>query len=195
MSSRIRIATFRVFYSFLTKHKWVGTNDNPERRRMSVENTLVKGLVRQFQSSWKMLRNAIENVPDEKWHNGSEGWYFSLNAYHIVETMEFYNNNNPDVMEWGSRAGFDWDSVKDKEKDILPNISKELVKTYLDEMEEQVTNTITSMNGEKLAAKDGFHWFESVLEKYLYLLRHNMHHNGELSRALRDWGCKRSKWI
>ncbi|MGY5878705.1 MAG: hypothetical protein RTV31_00585, partial [Candidatus Thorarchaeota archaeon] len=126
---------------------------------MSVQNTLVKGLVRQYQSSWKMLRTAIENIPDEKWHDGSEGWFFSLNAYHIVETMEFYMNDNPDVMNWGSRAGFDWDKVEDKEKDVLPLISKELVITYLDEMEELVTKTITSMDSKKLEAKDGFHWF------------------------------------
>ena len=162
---------------------------------MNEDNALAKSLVRQYQSSWKMLRTAVENIPDEKWHNGSEGWHFSFNAYHFVETMEFYMNDDPDVMKWGSRAGYNWDNVKDIEKDILPLISKELVIAYLDEMEEKVTKTITSMDSKKLEAKDGFHWFESVLEKYLYLLRHNMHHNGELSRSLRDWGCKRSKWV
>lgn len=162
---------------------------------MNMENALVKGLMRQYQSSWKMLRTAIDNVPDEKWHNGSEGWFFSLNAYHIVETMEFYMNDNPDKMKWGNRAGFNWDKVEDKEKDVLPKITKGLVLAYLDEIEELVTKTITSMSVEQLEAKDGFHWFESVLEKYLYLLRHNMHHNGELSKTLRDWGCKRSKWV
>ncbi|MGY5873567.1 MAG: DinB family protein [Candidatus Thorarchaeota archaeon] len=162
---------------------------------MSSNNTCVKGLVRQYQSSWKMLRTAIENIPEEKWHDGSDGWFFSFNTYHVVETMEFYMNDNPDAMNWGGRAGYNWDDVKDIEKDILPLISKELVTSYLDEMEELVTKTITSMDSKKLEAKDGFHWFESVLEKFLYLLRHNMHHNGELSRALRDWGCKRSKWI
>ena len=162
---------------------------------MSVENTLVKSLVRQYQSSWKMLRTSVENVPDEKWHDGSEGWFFSMTAYHFVETMEFYVNDDPDAMKWGYRAGYNWDDAKDIEKDVLPKITKKLVLTYLDEMEELVTKTITSMNSEKLETKDGFHWFDSVLEKYLYLLRHNMHHNGELSRTLRDWGCKRSKWV
>ena len=103
--------------------------------------------------------------------------------------------DNPDRMKWGARAGYNWDDVKDIKKDIVPKISKELVLAYADEMEELVTQTITSMNSEKLKEKDGFHWFESILEKFLYLLRHNMHHNGELSRALRDWGFKRSKWI
>ncbi|TFG25941.1 DinB family protein [Candidatus Thorarchaeota archaeon] len=166
-----------------------------ERFTMSIKNTFAKGLLRQYQSSWKMLRNAIENVPDEKWHDGSEDWYFSLSAYHIVETMEFYMNDDPDVMNWGSRAGFDWDNVKDKQKDVLPKISKKLVMTYLDEMEKRFTQTINSMTTEKIESKDGFHWFDSIFEKLLYLLRHNMHHNGELSRTLRDWGCKRSKWV
>ena len=162
---------------------------------MSSNDTCVKGLLRQYQSSWKMLRNAVDNIPDDRWHDGSEGWYFSLTAYHIVETMEFYMNDSPDEMNWGSRAGFDWDKVEDKEKDVLPKITKELVLTYQDEMEERFMKFMNSMDSKKLEVKDGFHWFESVLEKYLYLLRHNMHHNGELSRSLRDWGLKRSKWV
>ena len=166
-----------------------------ESKIMSSNNTCVKGLVRQYNSSWKMLRTAIENVPDEKWHDGSEGWFFSLNAYHIVETMEFYMNDSPDGWKWGSRAGFDWDTVENKDKDILPKITKKLVSTYLDDMEKLVTKSLNSMDTKKLDSKDGFHWFESVLENLLYLLRHNMHHVGELSRSLRDWGCKRSKWV
>ncbi|MHA1137891.1 MAG: DinB family protein [Candidatus Thorarchaeota archaeon] len=162
---------------------------------MSLEESLTKWILRQYQSSWKMLRAALENIPDEKWHDGSGGWYFSLDAYHIVETMEFYMNESPDGMKWGNRAGFDWDNVKDKEKDVLPKISKELVSTYLDEMEELVTKTICAMDSEKLNSKDGFHWFESIFEKLIYLLRHNMHHMGQLSRSLRDWGCKRAKWV
>ena len=162
---------------------------------MNAENTLVKGLIRQYQSSWKMLRNAVENIPDERWHDGSEGWFFSLTAYHFVETMEFYMYDNPDSMKWGARAGYTWTDTTDIEKDIVPKITKKLVLTYLDEMEEHVTKTISSMDSKKLESKDKFHWFESVFEKYVYLLRHNMHHNGELSRTLRDWGCKRSKWI
>jgi hypothetical protein len=142
-----------------------------------------------------MLRNAVENVPDKKWHNGFAEWYFSLTAFHIVETMEFYLRDNPDGMKWGARAGFDWDKVEDKEKDILPKITKKLVIDYLDDMEKRLDETLTSTNDQKISSKDGFHWFKSVFEKYIYLLRHNMHHNGELSKTLRDWECERSKWI
>ncbi|MGY5857727.1 MAG: DinB family protein [Candidatus Thorarchaeota archaeon] len=162
---------------------------------MNSNDSCVKGLIRQYQSSWKMLRNAVNNIPDDRWHDGSEGWFFSLTAYHLVETQEFYMNDGPDEMKWGSRAGFDWDKVEDKEKDVIPKITKKLVLTYQDEIEERFMKIMSSMNSEKLDTKDGFHWTESILEKYLYLLRHNMHHNGELSRSLRDWGLKRSKWV
>ena len=162
---------------------------------MSSEKTITEGLLRQFKSSWKMLRTAIENVPDEKWHDGSEGWFFSMTAYHFVETMEFYIGNDPDAMKWGKRAGYNWDHVKDIEKDILPLITKELVNSYLDDMEKTYAKAFSSMTLDELAGKDGFHWFTSVYEKLVYLLRHNMHHQGELSRTLSDWGCKRAKWV
>jgi uncharacterized damage-inducible protein DinB len=141
-----------------------------------------------------MLRVAVENVPDDKWHERGKDWYFSLTVYHIVETMEFYLGENPDTMTWGAKAGFNWEEADDKEKDILPKITKKLVMMYLDEVETLAKNTITTLSIETLSSKDGFHWFKSVLEKLLYLLRHNMHHIGELSKTLRDWECKRAKW-
>ncbi len=47
-----------------------------------MKDKIVDSLHRQFTSSYKMLRNAIENVPEIKWHEGAEGWFFSLQ--HII---------------------------------------------------------------------------------------------------------------
>ncbi|MFW9910471.1 MAG: DinB family protein [Candidatus Thorarchaeota archaeon] len=159
-----------------------------------MKDNIINGLHRQFTSSCKMLRNAIESVPEEKWHEGSEGWFFSLTAYHAVETMDFYLRNTPEGMKWGGRAGYDWDKSKDTRTDILPKITKEIVMAYLEETEDKLNDIFNSWDTKKLNAKDDFKWFPSVFERMTYLLRHNMHHIGELSKTLRDWKCERVKW-
>ncbi len=162
---------------------------------MSPNKNIPNWLLKQFQSSMKMLRTALENIPDDRWHDGTGDWYFSYNAYHVVETMNFYIQDSPDKMKWGDRAGYHWEKGIDVEKEILPKITKEIVTDYLRDIEELVTKTLSSMTMENLIANDEFHWFESVFEKLIYLLRHNMHHIGELSKTLRDWGSKTAKWV
>jgi len=163
-------------------------------KKVSLKKNLPNWLLGQFQSSWKMLRAALESVPDDRWHDGTNDWHFSHNAYHIVETMNFYIQDSPDKMKWGDRAGYRWKKGIDVEKEILPKITKDLVMVYLGDMEELVTKTLSSMTMENLISTDEFHWFESVFEKLVYLLRHNMHHIGELSKTLRDWDCEHVKW-
>jgi hypothetical protein len=158
------------------------------------DSTLKESLIRQYVASWTMLRAAINNVDDKRWHKGKGKWHFSETAYHIVETIQFYNREDPEGMRWGGRAGFSWDDVKDVETQVLPRITKDLVRSYLDDVEEEVRNTIEHMPLRKMDEKDGFHWFGSVFEKYLYLLRHTMHHVGELARTLREWELEPARW-
>ena len=62
------------------------------------------------------------------------------------------------------------------------------------EIEKRITEIFDSEDDLELLNKDNFHWFQSIYEKYLYLLRHDMHHIGELNKALRDWKCTRISW-
>ena len=43
---------------------------SPEMRQMGDERRVMEHLVKQFESSWKMIRQSIENVSDEKWAIG-----------------------------------------------------------------------------------------------------------------------------
>ena len=85
---------------------------------MSEEKRIVKNLAKQFESSWLMLRQCIENFPDDKWHGGlriidktwsevkgENIWYYSDRVYHIIQTVEYYTNDDPKTMKWGGRIG------------------------------------------------------------------------------------------
>ncbi len=155
---------------------------------------ITKSLEGQFASCWQMLEAAMASVTDDKWHSGVGKWHFSLTAYHVIETAQFYISSDPDSMMWGGRAGFEWGEGVDIKREILPKLTKDLVNSYLRETKESLGNLLGSTKNQNILEKDGFYWFSSILEKLMYLLRHTMYHIGELSRALRDWDCEHAKW-
>ncbi len=141
-----------------------------------------------------MTKEAVENVPDSKWNTGTEKWFFSLTAYHIVETLDFYSRDDHEGMIWGKRAGYSWDEMKSIEKDILPKITKELVFDYIRETEHKLSNLLKQTPDKELLETDAFHWFSCILEKLQYALRHTVYHCGELALALRNWDLKHINW-
>ncbi len=170
-------------------------------------NRISEHLIDQYERSWKMLRQAIDKVPDEKWTDsvetidkpwndtkGMNVWYFSNIVYHVIQTVEFYTNDDPDEMEWGHRiGGIDW-------KTETPEVTASRVtkKDMLDYMEETKTNLsekLRSFSEDDLFDADGFsEWQDSRLMKFIYTLRHSMWHIGELGRVMRDWDCERVNW-
>ncbi|MFX1284571.1 MAG: DinB family protein [Promethearchaeota archaeon] len=153
-------------------------------------------LSNQFASSWKMLRQAIKNVPDTYWSKEINDWSFSWNIYHIIETADYYKQSTPTGMEWGKRVNINLKADSENTiKQKKAKITKDQLLGYLEEIEDQVSDLLENSSDEELLGKDEFddgHLI--ILEKILYLLRHNMHHIGELNKALRDWQCERIKW-
>ena len=170
-------------------------------------NRIAEHLVKQFEACWEILRQSIENVPDEKWAIGIEiinkpwsetkgmnVWYFSERVYHIIQTIEFYSNDDPSIMKWGSRiGGIDWKS--ESPETTAMRIEKDDMLNYLEEIKEKLEKKLRSFSDKDMFETDGFsEWQESRLAKFLYTMRHSMWHIGELSRALRDYECDRTKW-
>ncbi len=155
---------------------------------------LSQSILNQFLKGLEMTKDAIEYVPDSKWHDGYEGWFFSLNSYHIVETIAFYLQSDHEGWVWGTRAGFSWDNMKKIEDDILQKITKDIVNSYIAEVEESLSTLLDGISDDQLMEKDGFHWFVCIFEKLQYTLRHTAQHCGELSIALRSWGIPHVKW-
>jgi hypothetical protein len=152
-------------------------------------------LADQFTSVWSMLEKTIDNIPEEKWHQGVGEWFFSLTAYHVIETAEFYIRESPEGMKWGGRAEFQWKKVRKIEEDVLPKITRSLVSDYLKDVKAQLETTLERLTDEGMLSSDGFEKHLSTrLEKFIYLLRHCGHHIGELNRSLREWNCIISEW-
>ena len=152
-------------------------------------------LLNQFQDKWRMLKQTIEKIPEEKIHNGKGDWTYSWNIYHIIETADFYIRDTHEDMVWGKRAGVDWDKdSKDKIIEKKTEITKDFLLDYIEEIDKKIIDVLTNLSDEDLMKKDGFYWFDTILDKLIYLLRHNHHHIGELALALREWDCERVSW-
>ncbi len=95
-------------------------------------------------------------------------------------------------MKWGAKGNIDWEE-KTPIKEKIASLSKGFLSDYL----ELITKQTESLLEEKttlLLETDEFHWFPTRLDKYLYLLRHNLMHIGELNKALRISNNPRLKW-
>ncbi|MHA1953651.1 MAG: hypothetical protein ACW96U_06885 [Candidatus Heimdallarchaeaceae archaeon] len=152
-------------------------------------------LLSQFKGKWIMLRDSVDKCPVDRFHEGIGEWTYSWTIYHVIETAEFYIGETPETMNWGLRAGFDW---KEDSKEVITKrktaITKEFLREYLEEIDEKVSKFLNEKNDEDLLKKDGFHWFKSINEKLVYMLRHNSFHIGELAKSLREWETDRIKW-
>ncbi|MFW9869934.1 MAG: hypothetical protein ACFFEL_09945 [Candidatus Thorarchaeota archaeon] len=155
---------------------------------------IAESILSQFVRGLNMTSDAVEKVPNSKWNDGAEKWFFSLTAYHIVETLDFYSRNDHEGMIWGKRAGFSWEDKESIEKDILPKITKDLVLEYILETEEKLSDLLKNTSDQDLLEKDAFHWFSCILEKLQYALRHTAYHCGELALALRNWDSPHVSW-
>ncbi len=152
-------------------------------------------LLKQFESKWKMLRDAVDKCPEEKWHEGEGDWIYSWSVYHIIETADFYSRNNPESMTWGIKTGINWDiDSKDEIISKKSKITKSFLNNYLEEIELRISRSLSETKDKDLLLKDDFRWFDSVYEKLVYLLRHNSFHIGELAQKLRNWRSERLKW-
>lgn len=103
------------------------------------DNQINKILQDQFNRSWDMLQQAIAGASDTLWSTVGV-WMFSMNVYHVIETVEFYGKKDPEDMEWGKRVGIDW--KKDSKQELTlkkSRITKVQMNDYLDEIKTGLT--------------------------------------------------------
>ena len=154
-------------------------------------------LTRQFNHSWNLLDQLIVNCGEDLWFheftNSDKGfWIYSLTLYHILETTDFYYRSSPTGMNWGAKGNIKWEEkIPITEKIVF--LTKDLLSDYLEEIK-QKTKLIFKNNSIQLLKSDEFQMFPTRIDKYLYLLRHNLMHIGELNKALRDFNYPRLKW-
>ena len=146
-------------------------------------------LVRQFVRSWRMVEEAIRSFSADEWKTGDVDYLTPARlAYHIIETAEFYAGETPDGFPSGHRFGCDWEGA---EPDDLP--TQEAILAYLADARTQVGGWLREVD--LLAADVAFPWTGGcILDRALYLLRHNHHHVGEMWSEIKRRGHPLPDW-
>ena len=153
------------------------------------EATMRDSLVRQFVRSWGMVEEAIRSFSADEWRTGDVDYLTPARlAYHIIETAEFYAGETPDGFPSGHRFGCDWEGA---EPDDLP--TREAILAYLADARTQVGGWLREVD--LLAADVAFPWTGGcILDRALYLLRHNHHHVGEMWSEIKRRGHPLPDW-
>lgn len=156
---------------------------------------IVNSLLKQVNACHSLIHQAIDKAPDDRFNETKNNWMYNWVIYHIIETIEYYNSDDPNLFVWGRKAGIKAkEETKEEVMEKKKNITKSMLKDYVLELSDKCITKIQSYADVDLLAKDKFHWFDSILGKYLYLLRHSMFHLGELSQTLRNWDCEHILW-
>lgn len=154
--------------------------------------TIAESLSNAFARTWEMYRSAINDIPEEHWRSGDDGYLIPARlAYHVFEAAEFYSGKTPKGFEWGHRFGADWEGATTEQ---LP--TEEQALAYLEEVRERVDTWLRGMSDSDLLSHDSeFLWTgSSFLDRALYLLQHNRQHIGEINAELRRRELPRVHW-
>lgn len=139
-------------------------------------------LARQFRAAFEGLRDVITKVPDDQWLTGdTRDQVPARRATHTFESAVHHCQLPKGCQLIAPRrpAGAAYPS----REDLL---------AYVTDLADQVEAALGAVTDEQLAAPN--RRFETVLEYWLYALRHIQHHVGQLSSTLRERRLRPMKW-
>jgi uncharacterized damage-inducible protein DinB len=140
-----------------------------------------------------MMDHALEEIDDERWLWGVNGWVYADTIYHLIITQEFYIRDKPQGMRWGSLYG-DKELMESNLPEYYP--TREVLMDYKETIEGNIEDYLCTVVDSDLLDTDGFsEYLPTIHEKLLYMVRHNAHHIGELALMHRELDLGRIKWI
>lgn len=158
------------------------------------ETAITDALADHFRRTWGMVRQAVQNFPEEGWRTSQEPRMLPARiGYHILMSAERYTWPWPadQFTPERRRFGLNWEAAQPYE---LPD--KEAVLGHLDSMETETLEWLrTEGDAGLIADPPTFPWTGGcALGQALYLLRHLQHHLAELNVGLRRRGLPAAEW-
>ena len=162
--------------------------------------SIVAALASQYKASLGMLRQAVEQVPEELWNNGdysNPNWQI---AYHVIWGVKFYLGTTSEsyvalenAIEGAESLGGsqDWENpdagvivegfhTKDELIDFIFSLEAEL---------------LPAIAGLPLEDPSGFEWYSfSRLELHINSIRHIQHHTAQIIERLKAKGITGFTW-
>lgn len=148
----------------------------------------------QLGAALETLERAFGACPDRLWQTEPADQSFWYNAFHTLFWTDLYTS--------GAVEGFAPPSpytLDELEPGLhLPErvYSKAELTDYLAYVRRQAGARLAVVTDEEAAARARFSWLEmTVVEAWIYNIRHVQHHAGQLQRLLRDGGVIPPRWV
>jgi hypothetical protein len=156
-----------------------------------MDKDLKKWIWHQFGASIEMLENAIKHCPDSFWDTDKKFWY---NAYHCLFYLDYYLT--PDPATFSPPPPFTLSELDPSE--VMPGrtYTKAELLSYLQYSRGNCRDSIARMTNE--TAKSNWKKKDkdySVLEVWLYNMRHVQHHAAQLNLLLRQEIDDAPRWV
>ena len=154
--------------------------------------SISKDLTQQYGHALDMLKNGIEQCPEDQWNTVVDDPFFvpARVAFHIIQAVDFFISPIAAEFDWKA-FGFNWEETP---AESLP--SKSVVSDYLDKVQSRVASYFNSADDASMLGSDAQFSprFESPLARLMYSIRHAHHHIGQLSLDLQRRGLPEIKW-
>ena len=146
----------------------------------------------QLNATLTMMENIVMLFPEEKWKEGVAEFQVPWKlAYHTIECLHFYFS--PGVnWNWGGKFNGGWWELKEKDAP-----SKSQMIDYLKEVKEHIDCQFDIDKNRELHEiydnqREGA---LTLIEQYVYAIRHTMHHHGSLTTLAIMSGVEKVKWL
>lgn len=148
-------------------------------------------ITQQFGASIAMLANAIHACPVALWNTSSEYWY---KAYHCLFWTDYYLTRTP--ASFAPPAPFTLSEFEPNGTRPERIYTKEELLHYLHHCQQKSKQFIDSLSAENFDDRwiNGYKDF-SILELYIYNIRHIQHHVAQLNLLLRQGRYEVPEWV
>lgn len=162
--------------------------------------TITEVLISQYKASLGMLRNTIEQVPEDQWNTeeyNNPTWQI---AYHILWSIKFYlGPNTESYVPWENAiegaeslgGSLEWENPEQGVV-VEGHQTKEELIFFIDDLESILSSKIESL---PLNEDSGFEWYPySRLEMHINTIRHIQHHTAQIIERLKAKGLSGFNW-
>ncbi|MCI0602961.1 hypothetical protein L0156_08095 [bacterium] len=167
------------------------------------DDPLRKTLKSQYHASLAMLRETVEQCPNELWMNGEHLNAFWQIAYHALFYTHLYlqpneaafqpwEHHQPDVQ---SPDGLTFPPDPKSDLQVIPKpYSKQEVLAYCQYVDQMIDSGVDLLD--LMSPESGFWWYKcSKLEHQFINIRHIQHHLAQLADRLRSAANISTKWV
>jgi hypothetical protein len=151
----------------------------------------VSVLHRQFDPSFRMVAELINNCPEDIWNFIPNGKPFWQQIMHILIGIQFWFRESEEKF---SPPDFGNGPVPDIDTDAIFSLTKKQVNEYQEQMEQRIATFFNKMNDERLLAESYVYQKSTYADVILGQIRHFQHHVGYCNCILHQNNAKIAKW-